>query len=108
MNVACPPDEPAAQYLHNAAYRARHIGQPAAAGGERQPEYLLRLLNQIRQRIDSRVERYRRVAVIFETSGKVEFASAFRRLRSLEEDDAQILDELINNLQRRFPPRVAG
>jgi hypothetical protein len=108
MNVACRPDEPVAQYPHNAAYGARHIGQPAAAGGEPQSDYLLRLLNQIRQRIDSRVERYRRVAAIFETSGKIEFASAFRRLRSLEEDDGQILDELIDNLQRRFPPRVAG
>ena len=108
MNVACPPDEPVARYLHDAAYADRHSGQPAAAAGERQGDYLLRLVNQIRQRIDNRIERYRRVATIFEASGKAEYTRTFRRLQLLEEQDGQILDELIDNLQRRSPPRAPG
>jgi hypothetical protein len=108
MNVACPPDEPVARHPHNAAHGGRHSAQPTEAAGERHADYLLRLLTQIRQRIDNRIERYRRVATIFEASGNVEYAQTFRHLRFLEEQDGQILDELIDNVHRRFPPRAPG
>jgi hypothetical protein len=93
---------------HNAAHARRHSAQPTEPAGARQADFLLRLLNQIRQRIDNRIERYRRVAIILEDSGNVEYAQTFRRLRLLEEQDGQILDELIDNLQRRFTPRGPG
>ena len=110
MNVASPPDEPVARHPHNASHAGRRSGHPAptGAGGEHRADYLLRLLTQIRQRIDNRVERHRRVAAIFDTSGNVEYAATFRRLRSLEEEDGRILDEIIDNVQRRFLPRAPG
>jgi hypothetical protein len=108
MNVASPPDEPVARHPHNASHAGRRSGYPApaGAGGEHRADYLLRLLTQIRQRSDNRVERYRRVGVIVDTSGNVEYAATFRRLRSLEDEDGLILDEMIENVQRQFSPRA--
>ena len=108
MNVASPRDEPVARHPHNASHGGRRSGHSAPPGGEHRADYLLRLLTQIRERIDNRVERYRRVAAIFDTSGNLEYAATFRRLRSLEEEDGRILDEVIGNLQRQFPPGAPG
>lgn len=104
MNVACPPDEPVKRHPHDAAYAGRHSEQPTEAAHENQADYLLRVVIRIRQRIDNRIERYRRVGAIFQASGNDEYACTFRHLQLLEEQDGQILDELIDNLQRRTPP----
>jgi hypothetical protein len=48
------------------------------------------------------------MSTIFEACGDVDYARTFRRLRSLEEQDKQILSELMDNLRRRFPPRARG
>jgi hypothetical protein len=88
-------DERVAGYPRNRAYSDQH-----------QADYLLRQLDQICRRIDNRIDRYLRVSTLFEACGDVDYARTFRRLRSLEEQDRQILGELIDNVRRRFPPRA--
>jgi hypothetical protein len=90
-------DERVARDPRNGAYVEQH-----------QADYLLRQLDQIYRRIDNRIDRYLRMSAIFEACGDVDYARTFRRLRSLEEQDRQILSELMDNLRRRFPPRARG
>ena len=108
MDFAGLSDEPVARHPHNPAYAGRRGGKPTEAAHPREADYLVRLLNQILRRIDDRIERYLRLITIFEASDNVEYARTFRRLRLLEEEDRQILEGLIDDLMRRFPPRATG
>jgi hypothetical protein len=88
-------DERVTQHARSGAYVEQH-----------QADYLLRQLDLIGRRIDNRIDRYLRMSTIFEACGNVDYARTFRRLRSLEEQDRQILKELIDNLLQRFLPRA--
>ena len=108
MDFAGLPDEPVARYPHNSAYAGRHGGRPMEAVDQREADYLLHLLNEILRRIDDRIERYDRLTTIFEAGYKVDYNRTFRRLRLLEEQDRQILEGLIDDLMRRYPPHGPG
>jgi hypothetical protein len=105
MDFAGLADEPVARYPHNPVYADPRSGQPSAAGDQREADYLLHLLSQGLRRIDDRIERYKRLTAIFEAGDNVDYARTFGRLRLLE-DDRQILEGLIDDLLRRFPPRA--
>jgi hypothetical protein len=72
----------------------------------RQAEYFLRLLTQSRVLSDHRMDRYHKAIATFEANGDGEGAASFRRMASIEEQDRQTLDSLIENLRRRFPLRA--
>jgi hypothetical protein len=108
MDFAGLSDEPVARYPHKLAYAGRQGGQPTNAANQRDAEYLLHLLNQILRRIDNRIERYLRLGTIFDAGDKVDYTRTFQRLRLLEEQDREILEGLIDDVMRRFPPRATG
>jgi hypothetical protein len=90
---------------------AAHVDHFAVAQGtadHRQAEYFVRLLNESRQLIDHRIDKYQRAIVTSEASGDVENASALRRMKCIEEKDRQVLLEMIDNLHRRFRSRASG
>jgi hypothetical protein len=83
---------------------------PSAAtpdtGDHLQAEYFLRVLTERRRLIDHRVEEYRKAIASCEANGDLEGACGFRRMASVEEQDRQTLDGLIEKLQRRFSRRA--
>jgi hypothetical protein len=108
MDFAGLYDEPVARHPHNPEYAGRRGGKPTEAADPCGADYLVRLLNQILRRIDDRIERYMRLTTIFEASDNVDYARTFGRLRLLEEQDREILEGLIDDLMRRFPPSATG
>ena len=108
MNVACPPDEPVARFPHKPACAAQHGRQPIESARQSEADYLVRVVNQILRRIDNRIERYHRLTAIFEASDNRDYSRTFERLRLLEEQDREILEGLIDDLMRQFPPGAAG
>jgi hypothetical protein len=85
----------------------REAEAPEAADHS-QAAYFLRVLGQNRRVGDERIEKYQRALAIAQADGDVEGASGFRRLLRGEEQDRQLLDDMIEKLQRRFPSRIAG
>ncbi|WP_407688703.1 hypothetical protein [Mycobacterium sp. HUMS_1102779] len=80
----------------------------AAAADYRQAEYFLGLLMQRRLLIDHRVEQYRKAVVAAESGGDAERAYGLRRMAHAEEQDRRTLEDLTQNLQRRFPRQDPG
>jgi hypothetical protein len=90
---------------------AANVDHSAAAQGtadHRQAEYFVRLLTQSRQLIDHRIDRYQRAIAISEASGDVENVRGFRRMTRIEKADRQIVEALIDQLERRFPRLASG
>jgi hypothetical protein len=85
---------PAANVDHAAPGMADH----------RQAQYFIRLLTQSRQLIDHRIHKYQRAIAISEASGDVDNVRGLRRSMGIEEKDRQVLEQLIDRLQRRFAP----
>jgi hypothetical protein len=88
---------------------AARVEPPAAAPGtadERQAEYLLGLLMQNRRQIEQRIDKHRKSIVRSETEGDFEGAAGLRQLIRIEEKDRHTVDEMIENLQRRFRVRA--
>lgn len=102
--------------LTDAPERVRATGETpdesAAAAAEtadrRQAEYFLGLLMQRRRLIDHRIEQYRKAVAAAENGGDAERAYGLRRMAHAEEQDRRTLEDLIQNLQRRFPRQDPG
>ena len=86
----------------------RSAAEPAGESDHRQADYFLRLLTQRRQRVEDRINKYRRAIATAEASGAVDYAGAYRRKMRIEEEDRQILEGLIGRLQRRFAVPIRG
>lgn len=80
----------------------------AEAADRRQAEYFLSLLTQRRRLVDRRIDEYRKAVAKAETNGDVERGYGYRRMAHSEEQDRQTLDEMIENLQRRFSGQSPG
>ncbi|OBA81321.1 hypothetical protein A9W99_14095 [Mycobacterium sp. 1164966.3] len=80
------------------------MNRPAAQTDEVDSQYFLRLLYQICRRTNLRIDMYQRGIAVATARGDVGYACAFRHLTQIEEQDRQILQDLIDTLQRRFPP----
>lgn len=85
------------------------LDRPAAAdtADQRQADYFLRLLIQNRRLIEQRIEGYYKAIALAEAKNDQETASVFRHTASIEEQERETLDALIENLHRRFPIRLA-
>jgi trans-aconitate methyltransferase len=73
-----------------------------------QAEYFLRLLAQNRRHIDHRIAEYQKAIAAAQAAGDTEGAATLRRMEHAEEQDRQTLEDLIQNLRRRFPVRAPG
>jgi hypothetical protein len=73
-----------------------------------QAEYFLRLLAQSRRHIDHRIAEYHKAIAAAQAAGDTEGAATLRRMEHIEEQDRQTLEDLIQNLRRRFSVRSAG
>ncbi len=91
--------------------QARADAEPSAAESSaaadlRQADYFRRVLAQSRRHIDHRLGEYQKAIATAEAAGDAEGASSLRRMARVEQQERQTLDRLIENLQRRFPPRT--
>ncbi|HZE14659.1 MAG TPA: hypothetical protein VE197_02525 [Mycobacterium sp.] len=86
----------------------RSAAEPAGESDHRQADYFLRLLTQRRQRVEDRINKYRRAIATAEASGAVDYAGAYRRKMRIEEEDWRILEGLIDRLQQRFAVPAPG
>ncbi|WP_231971080.1 hypothetical protein [Mycobacterium sp. E3198] len=87
---------------------ARDVTLPAAVvetADHRQADYFRRVLVQSRRHIDHRLGEYQKAIAAAEAAGDAEAAGSLRRMASSEERERQVLDGMIENLQRRFPHR---
>lgn len=84
------------------------VAAPATTADQRHAEYFRRLLAQSREHIDQRIDTYQRAIAIFEARGEVKRAGGLRRMTRIEEQERQVLDRLIDRLERRFPPGEPG
>ena len=73
----------------------------AATTDDIQAEYLLRLLSQICRRTNLRIDMYQRGIAVADAHGDAGYGCAFRHLTHIDKHDRQILEELIDRLQRR-------
>jgi hypothetical protein len=74
----------------------------ADTADQRQADYFLRLLTQNRRLIDQRIDGYHKAIAVAEANGDAEGAVVFRRTARMEEQERNALDDLIENLHRRF------
>jgi hypothetical protein len=99
-------------HLHHGKTRpAAKVDHSAAAqgtGDHRQAEYFVRLLTESRQLIDHRIDKYHRAIAICEASGDIDDVRRLWRMKSVEEKERQVLEELIDRLERRFVLRASG
>ena len=101
--------------LTDAPERVRATGvtpdESAAAAAEtadrRQAEYFLGLLMQRRRLVDHRIEQYRKAVAAAQNGGDAECSYGLRRMAHAEED-RRTLEDLIQNLRRRFPRQDPG
>jgi hypothetical protein len=97
------PRRPVAAHDVGAAH-VHQGGPPAAATpDQRQADYFLQLLLQSRHEIDQQIDRRRRAIADAEARRDLGWAGRLRRLMLLDEQERQVLDRLIDDLQRRFP-----
>ena len=81
---------------------------PPETADYRQAGYFLRLLAQRRLQIDHRMAEYHKAIAGAEAVGDTEGAGGLRRMARIEAQDLRTLDNLIENLHRRFPGRRPG
>src|SRR6185312_16356175 len=91
--------------------RVPHLADEAVAAGAATPDevqvaYLLRLLSQICHRTNLRIDMYQRGIAIADARGDAGFACAFRHLTHIAHHDRQILEDVIDRLQRYLPGDV--
>lgn len=81
---------------------------PAAVetADHRQADYFRRILVQTGRQIDHRLGEYQKAIAAAVAAGDPEGAATLRRMARGEERERQALDGMIENLQRRFPPRA--
>lgn len=94
-------NRPAANFDDSAAARAT-----VAEHG--QTDYFLGLLTQICRRINHRVDKHQRASAIAEASGHADYACGARRMARIEDEDRQIIEGIIDHLQRGFPLCAPG
>lgn len=78
------------------------MNPPNATVEQRQTDQFLKLLAQICRRINHRVDMYQRAGIAFDGEALIERPSGVRQLARLDEGDRLIVEELTNQLQRRF------
>ena len=72
-------------------------------GDQRQAEYFIALLHLNLRRIDYRIEKCRAAITYSQAAGDIENVLGFRDLLRLEQQERRTVEDLIANLQRRFP-----
>jgi hypothetical protein len=88
-----------------AALKSSVTAAAPATADDRQAEYFARLLVQTRQRIEQRIDDYRKAIAVAEARGDTEDVTRHRQLTLIEEHDRRTVADLIDNLRRRFPAR---
>ena len=94
-------NRPAANVDHSAAV-------PAGETDRRQAAYFLRLLTERCRQADDRINKYQRAIAVAEARGAVDYAGALGHPKRMEEQERQVLQGLIDRLQRRFSLSVSG
>jgi hypothetical protein len=117
MAIAALPDERAARSPHPPAWAERLTGRhhpgsvhahpgratPSVTADDRQAEYFVELLLQSRREVDRRIEEYHRSIAVAEVRHEPGQVQRLLRLLGIDEHERQVVDEMIANLQRRFP-----
>lgn len=122
MAISALPDERAARYPHSPAWvdlrtgRLPHVHRPkqppavdqgeataSVAADHRQAEYFLQLLLQSRLEVGNRIDEHHRAIAIAETRRDPGQVQRLRRMVGIGEHERDVVDGLIDNLQRRFP-----
>lgn len=92
---------------HSRAARDASVADAEADAFEtadrRQAAYFLWLLVQNRRLSEERIDKFHTAIAACEADGDAEGATGFRRLLRNEQQDRQALDEMLENLHRRFP-----
>jgi hypothetical protein len=83
---------------------AENATAAAAQVGDTEVGYFVRLLSQIRRRTNLRIDMYQRGIALADARGDVGYACAFKHLTHIELRDREILEGLIDGLQRRLSP----
>jgi hypothetical protein len=78
-----------------------------AGADQQQAEYFLRLLIHSARQIGHRIDSHQKAIAVSEACGDAEGVRTFRHLARVEEKDRRAVEQLIGNLQRRFPARNA-
>jgi hypothetical protein len=89
--------------------QAAHANASAASAqtaDRLQADYFRLLLAQNRRHVDHRLGEYHKAIAAAEAAGDAEGASNLRRMARLDQQDRHTLDDLLANLQRRFPVRA--
>ena len=79
------------------------MNRPALVMDESQADFFLRLLAQICRRTNLRIDMYQRAIAVANARGDAGFACAFRHLTYIDQQDREILEGVIDRLERRFP-----
>jgi hypothetical protein len=77
---------------------------PSMTADHRQAVYFLGLLVQSIQEIDQRIEKYSGMIATAEARRDLAQIGRLRRQMNVDEQERRVLDGLIEDLQRRFPP----
>ena len=81
---------------------------PATAADHRQTDCALRVLAQICRRLNHRIDQFQRARAISEASGQADYACGTGRMARIEDEERQILEGMIDHLQRRIPVSASG
>jgi hypothetical protein len=76
---------------------------PVVNADDREAERFQLLLTEIRRRIDHQIGLCWWARALAEASGHLDVADGLRRLMQMEEQERQVIDELVDQLQRRVP-----
>ena len=79
------------------------MNRPTHAEDERQADFFLHLLAQICRRTNLRIDMYQRAIAVANARGDAGFACAFRHLTHIDQHDREIIEGVIDRLERRFP-----
>jgi hypothetical protein len=87
---------------------AYHSTAARPSADERQGAYFIELLSQHLRRIDSRIGKCRTAMADAQAAGDAENFRGFRRLLKIEQQERSTVEDLLENLNRRFHPPAAG
>jgi hypothetical protein len=83
---------------------AYHSTAARPSADERQGAYFIELLSQHLRRIDSRIGKCRTAMADAQAAGDAENFRGFRRLLKIEQQERSTVEDLLENLNRRFHP----
>lgn len=100
------PPKPAravAAHPSGSAHVRQHTLMPSVTADHRQAEYFLQLLVESRLEVGNRIDEHHRAIAIAEIRRDPGQVQRLRRLVGIGEHERDVVDGLIDNLQRRFP-----